>query len=231
VLIAELDLQRHQHGQKPQGHRQHSPALGKGAAAPQIEGGDRDNDKPSRNEAGVDHVSEAVGKGGAEHHRPPIRREKAAVDDLVARRGLHPRIRGKDPERRKQRPSGNGQRGDDMRPLRHQGAPEQEDAQKARFEKEGGQHLVGHQRPDDVGRRIREAAPIGAELERHDDPRDDAEPEGDRKDPQPERRDAEINPVAGAPIAPFEQSDVAGQPDRERRQQDVQRDDPEELQA
>ena len=77
-------------------------------------------------------------------------------------------------------------RRDEMRPARHQLAPEQQHAEERRFEEERRQALVGQQRRDDVGGRVGEAAPVGAELERHDDAGHHAHAERDREDLDPE---------------------------------------------
>ena len=45
LLVAEHDLQRHERRQQPKGHRQHRARFGDEAPAPQIEGGDADDDK------------------------------------------------------------------------------------------------------------------------------------------------------------------------------------------
>ena len=63
---------------------------------------------------------------------------------------------------------------------------EQHDAEEAGFEEEGGQHLVGEQRPGDAAGEGREIAPVGAELVGHDEAGDDAHGEVDGEDLRPE---------------------------------------------
>ncbi len=72
-------------------------------------------------------------------------------------------------------------RGEEMRPARHQLAAEEQHAEEGRLQEEGGEPLTGQKRRDDVRRRVGEAAPIGAELEGHDDAGDDAHAERDRE--------------------------------------------------
>src|SRR6516225_9994773 len=65
-----------------------------------------------------------------------------------------------------------------MRPGGHQTPSEQKHAEKRRFEEKGHQAFVGQKRRDHVGGGVGEAAPIGAELERHNDAGDHAHAEG-----------------------------------------------------
>ena len=71
--------------------------------------------------------------------------------------------------------------------------PEQHDAEKAGLEKEGGQHLIAHQRTDDRPGLVGKHAPVGAELVGHDDARDDAHAEGHGKDRLPEIEQVHID--------------------------------------
>ena len=145
----------------------------------------------------------------------PVGREEAAVDDLVAGGRLHPAVGREDPEGRQQRAERHHQRRDEMRPGRHQLAAEQQHAEEGRFEEEGGQPFIGEERRQHIGRRVGEAAPVGAELERHDDAGHDAHAEGDREYLDPECRDPEIDLPAGEEMQPFQHGDEGRQPDRE----------------
>jgi hypothetical protein len=95
-----------------------------------------------------------------------------------------------DPERRQQRAERDHQRRQHVRPLRHPVAAEQQHAEKGRFQEEGRDDFVGHQPADDAAGEVDVAAPVGAELERHDDARDHAQSEGDGEDLDPEGRQA-----------------------------------------
>src|SRR5262245_12108696 len=118
-----------------------------------------------------------------------------------------------------------------MSPWRDELAPEKENAQKARLQEEGREALVSHERADDICCGIRKAAPVGSELERHDDSGHHAESEGDRKNLGPEDRNAKISVILGPQIKSFEHRDVAREPHRECRKQNMERNDPEELEA
>ena len=118
-----------------------------------------------------------------------------------------------------------------MRPARHEFAPEQQHAEEGRFQEEGGQSFIGEQRRDHVARGVGEAAPVGAELERHDDARDHAHSERDRENLDPERRQPEVDLAAGREMRAFENGYEGRQPDRESGKQDMPTNDPAELDA
>ena len=75
--------------------------------------------------------------------------------------------------------------GEEVQPVADALAAEQHDAEEARLEEEGGQHLVAHQRPDHRPGLVGEGRPVGAELVAHDDAGDDAHAEGDGEDGLP----------------------------------------------
>ncbi len=108
---------------------------------------------------------------------------------------------------------------------------EQHHAEEARFEEERGQNLVAEQRPDDRPGFVGEDRPVGAELVGHDDARDDAHGEGDRKDAQPIAEDIEIDGFAGRKPQPFEHGEVARKADGEGGEQEVPDDDEGELET
>ena len=156
---------------------------------------------------------------------------EAAVDDVVARRRLHPAVGRQNPEGRGERPERDHQRGEKMRPARHQLAAEQQHAEEGRLEKERRQALVGEQRRDDVADVVGEAAPVRAELERHDDAGHDAHAERDGEDLDPEGRNAEIDLALGGEMQALQNRDEGGEPDCEGRQEKVPADHPGELEA
>ena len=177
VLVAEKHLQRHEDRQQPQRHRQHAAAFLDKAAAAQIKGADADHDKAGRDVESHDGVGEAPGEGWVEDDLQPVLREKAPIDDFVSYRSLHPAVGRQDPKGREQRSPGHHQGRDQMRPARYQPAPEQHHAEKSGFEKEGGQPLISEERRQHIGGGVGKPAPIGAELERHDDARHNAHAE------------------------------------------------------
>ena len=84
-----------------------------------------------------------------------------------------------------------------IEPGRDARAAEQQDPEKARLEKKGGEGLVGEQWALDRSGHPRQHAPVRAELERHDDPGDDAEPERDAEDLEPELEHLTVDRTPG----------------------------------
>ena len=118
-----------------------------------------------------------------------------------------------------------------MQPGRHAVAPEQQDAEEGGLEEERGHDLVVEQRAQHVAGAVREPAPVGAELERHDDARDHPHAERDREDPGPELGQLAVERAPGREPARLEHDQPGREPDRERREQDVERDRDGELHA
>jgi hypothetical protein len=104
-----------------------------------------------------------------------------------------------------------------MRPPRHQLAPEQQHAEEGRLEEECGQSLIGEQRTDNVGSGVGVTAPVCANLERHDDPGDDAHAERHRKNLDPKRREAKIDFAPGNKIEALQDRNESGETDGEGR--------------
>ena len=232
VRVADHHLDRHHDDQKDQRHLHHHAAFLERASLAQIHRADAENDEARRHEKRAHRMSEPVRKRRSEDHVEEAHHFEAAVGQhAMALRRLHPAIDGEYPERRDHRAGGDENRGHHVRPLRHELAPEQQHAEKRRFEEERRQHFVAHQRADDVRGRVRKAAPVGAELKRHHDARHHAHAERHREDLQPERREPPVDVAFRDPPVEFERRDVARQADRERRQQNMKRDDPRELEA
>ena len=135
---------------------------------------------------------------------------------------LHPAVDAEDPEGRDEGADRHHQRRGEVQPLPHPLHPEQHHAQESGFEEEGGQHLVGHQRADDRSRLVGEDRPVGAELIGHDDARDDAHGKDDGEDLQPVFEQIEIERLAGPQPQPFEHRQIARQPDRKGREDEVE---------
>ena len=117
-----------------------------------------------------------------------------------------------------------------MQPRRHAIAPEEQHAEKARLEEERRETLVGHQRSEDIGRRVRIPAPVRPELERHHDAGNHAHAERHGKYLQPELRQPQEYRPRGREMQDFEYRDVGSEPDGECGQQNMQGDNPDELQ-
>jgi hypothetical protein len=116
-------------------------------------------------------------------------------------------------------------------PWRDELAPEEENTQEACFQEEGREAFISHEWANDIRGGVREATPVGPELERHNNSGHHAETEGDCKDFGPEYRNAKISVILGLQIKPFEHRDVACESHHECREQNMERNDPEELEA
>jgi len=90
--------------------------------------------------------------------------------------------------------------------------PEEQHAEESRLERERGEGLVGEERALDGTGAPRELAPVGAELERHHDAGDDAEPEGDREDAQPQVEQSPVDRLPGALVQDLEQREPRREP-------------------
>ncbi len=106
---------------------------------------------------------------------------------------------------------------------------EQHHAEKARFQKEGGQHFIAEQRTGDIADALHVARPVGAELKTHGDAADDARARmsGRRSWSKAGRRAANPASAAGRSrsqvLQPEKQQNPA-QRDRNRGKQNMERD-------
>jgi hypothetical protein len=210
MRVAEKELERHKHSEQPQGHRKHRARFQDEPSAPEIRGRHSHDDEAGR-DVDRDHgMGEPVRERRIEDDLQPILGKEPAVDHFVAGWGLHPAVGGEDPEGRRERPKGDHQRRDEVRPGRHKLASEQEHAEEGRLQEECGQPLIGEQRRNDVSGRIGETAPIRAELKRHDDARHDAHAERHGKNLDPKGRDAKINVTPSDKTEPLHDGDEGG---------------------
>ena len=169
-------------------------------------------------------MGEAIGEAGIEHDRPPARpRQELAVGaHLVTHGCVHPAVDAENPEGGNRGADRHHQRGGEMELLADPLHPEQHDAEEARFEEEGGQHFIGHQRPDNRPCHVRKHRPVGAELVTHDDPAHDAHGESDREDLEPVFEQVEIERLARLQPQTFENREIARQPDRKSREDEME---------
>ena len=170
-------------------------------------------------------MREAVGEGRIEDHaHPGVRRETPrARFDIVGDRRLHPAIGRQDPEGGNQRADGDHQRGCEVQFRPHALQPEQHDAQEPGLQEKRGQDLIGQQGAEDRRGALCERPPIGAELIAHHDSGNDAHGERHGEDGQPELEDAQINVPLGVQPQAFQHGQIAGQPDGEGWEDDVER--------
>jgi hypothetical protein len=155
----------------------------------------------------------------------------APVANLEPRRRVHPAVGGQDPERRDQRAERDHAGREEVQALADAFQAEQHHAEEARFEEECGEHLVTHERSKDRTGAVRERTPVGAELVAHDDARHHAHAEGERENLQPVAIQHQVGVTTAPQPQRFEHREVAREPDRECRKDDVKRDRERELQA
>ena len=182
-------------------------------------------------ERGEQHVRPAHHHDLAEHDLTPVRGNDLAIDYRVADRHLHPGIVGENPERGEHRSKRHHAAGKEIEARRNPVAAQQHHAEKRRLEHEGGKGLVSQQRPLNRPGPLGQHAPVGAELEGHDDPRDHAHAERHRKDLEPEVEDSAIERIAGEKPHAFDRRQPRRQAHGESREDDVEADDERELDA
>jgi hypothetical protein len=102
-------------------------------------------------------------------------------------------------------------------------AAEQHDPEEARLEEKGGENFVAHQGADHGTGLVGEHAPVGAELVGHDDAGDDTHAEGDGEDLLPVVEEVAVDRFLLPQPEAFEDGEIAGEPDRKRREYDVER--------
>src|SRR5581483_2037304 len=108
---------------------------------------------------------------------------------------------------------------------------DQHDAEEARLEEKGGEHLVGRQQVDDISPAQRQFAPVRAEVVGQDDAGDHVHAEGYGEDLGPLLGDAEIDVLAGLEPQRLEHDEPGGKADGEGRKEDVEGDGEGELDA
>ena len=176
-------------------------------------------------------MDHAVGKRGIEDDLQPVAGDELAIGDDVTDRRLHPGIEREDPERRERGAGGDQHRGRDVHPVRHAVHAEQHHAEEGRLEEEGGQDLVGEQRPGDVADLVHEARPVGAELEGHGDAGDHAHRERQREDLGPQAVGREPLGPARKRVLHSKKYEKPRERNRDAREQDMEGDVQPELGA
>ncbi len=229
--VACENLQGRDNRGHPHRHREHFARVRIGLVLQQVPGTDSADHESGRQIGGHYGVDEAVGEARVKDDVPPAgaRQELTIRANLVPRRSLHPAIDAEDPKGRHKGAERDHQRRGEVQLLADFLHPEQHHAKEARFEEEGGQHLIGHQRPDHRPGLVREHRPVGAELVGHDDAGDDAHRESNREDLQPILEQVMIDRFAGLKPQPLKHGEVARQPDREGREEEVEADGEREL--
>src|SRR6185312_13329436 len=99
---------------------------------------------------------------------------------------LHPGVGGGDEVARKQRAAGHGKRGEPMQPGGYPAASEEQNPEKAGFQKEGERPFEREREAEDATGKGGELAPVGAELEFQRDAGNHADGKGKRENAGPE---------------------------------------------
>ena len=224
VHVAREYLQRGHDGRHPHRHREHLSRVQIGAVLEQVPRTDPAHDEGRRQVSGHDSVHQAVREAGIEHDVPPARpgQELSVGSDLVTRRRLHPAVHRQDPEGRHESAERHHAGRCEMQLLADLVHAEQHDTEEARFEEECRQHLVSHERSDHGPCHIGKDRPVRAELVTHHDPRNDAHRKGDGEYLQPVFEQVEIDLPPGFQPQAFEHHEVTCQPDRKRREEEME---------
>ena len=225
VRVAGENLDRRDDGRHRHRHREHQPRGGVRMVADEMQRADGADDERGREVRGEHHVHEPVGEGRIENDLEPARHNVLAlVIHRIALRGLHPAVDREDPERGHEGAERDHQRRHRMQRGADALAAKQHDAQEARLEKEGGENLIAHQRPEDGSNLVGINAPVGAELVAHHDARDDAHAERDGEDLLPVVEEIEIDAPSRDEVHPVKHGQVARKTDREHGEYDVEAD-------
>ena len=222
--VARENLDRRDDGGHPHRHGKHLARMGIRPVAQQVPCAYA-ADHESGGKIGGDHrMHQAIGEAGIEDDfQPALARQILAVGaDLVADRGLHPAVDRQDPESRDERPHRDHECGGEMELPADLVHAEQHHAEETRLEEESRQHFIGHKRPDDRPGDVGKDRPVGAELIAHHDARDDAHGEGDGENLEPVFEQVEIELLAGLEPQTFEHREIARQPDREGREDEME---------
>ena len=178
VEIADHRLCRRADQDQPQAHGQ-CPAVGLHLSpAQQVPGADARHHEGPGEEGSHYHVGETIGERGVEDRLTPAGDAEHAVRQFSAGRGVHPAVGRQNPERGDEGAQRHHARRKQMHARWHLVAAEQQHAEEGGLEEERRHHLVTEHRPDEVGRRVGEVAPVGAELEGHDNARHHPHREG-----------------------------------------------------
>ncbi|MNN26478.1 hypothetical protein D3C81_1399830 [compost metagenome] len=167
-------------------------------------------------------MRQAVREGRIEHHGEPVHRQHATVDYLEALGRLHPAVGGEDPEGGDDGADGHHHRREEVQARSHAVPAEQHDAEEAGLEEEGGEHLVGQQRPGDRAGKVGEGAPVGAELVGHDQAGHHAHAKVDGEDLRPEVVEVAVDLLIRSQPQAFKHGQVTGKADGDGGEQDME---------
>ena len=229
--VADHELDGDEDGDEAEAPVQHDAGFGQMAVAQAIPGAGGDDAHAGGEEGAKQHVRPAHAQHRAGDDLPPVGGDDVAVDDGVADRDLHPGVVAEDPERRGHGAEGDHAAGEEVEARRDAATAEHDDAEEGGFQQEGGEAFVAEQRALDGAGALGHHAPVGAELEGHDDAADHAHAEGEGEDLEPEVEDAAVDGAAGGQRHAFQRGKPGGEADGEGREDDVEADDEAELDA
>ena len=162
---------------------------------------------------------------------PVVGHECAARIYLVADWPLHPRIVHHDPEGGKAGAQCHHPTREQIEPHWNPATPEKHYPEKRRLECERSKTLIAEERPLDRAGLQGELTPVRAELEGHDNPGDDAKPEGYSEYLEPKIKKSAVEWPPRPKLQTFEECQPSCEPDREGWKNDVKRHGERELQS
>jgi len=231
VEIAEDELQRHQDKRHPQPDREAGARAFEMLPPPHMQAGHADDQERAGDIGGDDHVGEPIGKRRIEDRGAPACELEFTVRKREPGRRLHPAVGRQDPEGADHRARRHHEAGQDVQARRDPVGAEQHDADEARLQKEGHQHLIGEERADHIAGALGKDAPVGADLVGEHDPGHHPHGEAEREQVNPEAHERPVDRTPSAQPQDAEDDDEAGYADAVGRPQDVIADRERELRA
>ena len=189
----------------------------------QIPGAYPRDHKSTGQERSQAHMRKAVREGRIKDCFRPGGNEKYAIAQLHTGRRMHPAIGGENPERRNEGAQCDHTGREQMHSLRDPIASEQQHPEERRLQEKRSDHLVAENRPEKVGRRIGIVAPVGTELEGHDDTRHHPHAKHHREHLHPESGQALPYRIPGFEEEYFQKGNKGRQTDGKYRKDRVKR--------
>ena len=229
--MAEHQLERDQHGREAEAPVQHDPRLRRdGRCRSRYQAPVAATHMPWSGRRPAACAASAPCMTGPPDDRHPVARDDLAVDDRVADRHLHPAVVGEDPEGRQHGAERHHAAGKAVEPRRHAAAAEHHDAEEGGFQQERRE-----------ASRSRAAAPGSAPVRSASTlqlvpnwnamtmPETTPIPNETANTLSQKSKTPPIDRVAGRQRHALDRCEPGGEPDGERRKDDVERDDEREL--
>ncbi len=190
----------------------------------QVVGADAGHHHRRRDHRPADRVGVLPERVGVGEKAPQAVQLRIAVHQRVGDGVLHPRVGGDDEEARDDGAERHHYRGEPVNDRRHALLAEEEQAEERRLGEEREDALHEERLPDHSACEVREARPVGAELELHRDAGDHPHAEGDREHPGPEAGDDAVAVVLLPELHRLQHRDQHPEPHREDGEQVVEHD-------